>query len=418
MLKKKIFFIIGISLFISGGVHPLTLDESIQIALENNAEVLIKREEIKEAAAGIKEARSGLFPQLNANADYHNYLDCSYPAYKENSQINILLTQTLYAGGRLINTLRQSKLNLKAVKEKQRRTRREIIFEVKNAFYGALLAEKFVRINQETLSLAREQLRIAKERYRSGEVSNYDVLRAEVEIARLKPELVRAENRLQTAQNQFRFILGLDLETAVKLEGELVYLPEEVNPKDNLAAAFVMRSELREMEARKEMSELDVRIAKGGSKPTVSLIAGNYWDEKSVSSAGDEWNDYRMGIISVDIPLFDGLLARAKTRKALARLNAARISQKNLRQRVKLEVENASLNLEAARETAASQTKNVEKAERCLKIMQARYKEGKAAQLDIIDAQTALSEARVGYARSIYDYTLADARLNLAVGRE
>ncbi|MCK4325696.1 TolC family protein, partial [bacterium] len=247
-------------------IQMLTLNQSIEFALENNAEVLIKKEELKEAAAGIKEAKSGLLPQLTANADYYNYHDHPYLTYEENYQTNVSLTQVLYAGGQLINSLRQSKLNLEATGEKQNRTRQEIIFKVKEDFYRVLLAEEFVRINQETLSLAEEQLRIARERYHAGEVSNYDVLRAEVEVATVKPELVKAENYFEVAQNEFKFILGLDLATPVKLKGEFDYLPGEVNLDDAFATVFAMRPELKEMEANRKIGELGVEIAKGGSK--------------------------------------------------------------------------------------------------------------------------------------------------------
>ncbi|MEA2045905.1 MAG: TolC family protein [Euryarchaeota archaeon] len=430
MFKKGLLlFMASVFLFFSGfaslpgeeveeEVRLLTLDESIEIALENNAEVLIKKEEIKEAVAGIKEARSGLLPQLDANADYYNYHDHPYLTYEENYQTNVSLTQVLYAGGQLINSLRQSKLNLEATGEKQRRTRQEIIFKVEEVFYSVLLAEEFVRINQETLSLAEEQLRIARERYHAGEVSNYDVLRAEVEVATVKPELVKAENYLQVAQNEFKFILGLDLATLVKVKGDFAYLPKEVNLDDTFAAAFASRPELKEMEANRKMGELGVKIAKGGSKPTVSLIVGNYWDEKSAFSVREEWDDYGVGLISVDVPIFDGLGARAKTQGALAQLNAVKISEENLKERVKLEVENASLSLKAAQEVVASQAKNVEKASECLGIMQTRYKQGKATQLDLLDAQVALSRVKVSYAQSIYEHTIAKASLKLAVGKE
>ena len=399
-------------------IQMLTLNQSIEFALENNAEVLIKKEELKEAAAGIKEAKSGLLPQLTANADYYNYHDHPYLTYEENYQTNVALTQVLYAGGQLINSLRQSKLNLEATGEKQNRTRQEIIFKVKEDFYRVLLAEEFIRINQETLSLVEEQLRIARERYHAGEVSNYDVLRAEVEVATVKPELVKAENYFKVAQNEFKFILGLDLATPVKLKGEFDYLPEEVNLDDAFATAFAMRPELKEMEANRKIGEIGVKVAKGGSKPTVSLIVGNYWDEKSAFSVRDEWDDYLVGLISVDIPIFDGLEARAKTQGALAQLNAVKISQKNSKERVKLEVENAFLSLKAASEVVASQAKNVEKASECLGIMLVRYKEGKTTELDLLDAQVALSRAKVNHAQSIYDHILTRANLRLAMGEE
>ena len=429
MFKKGVFFLMtGAFLFcafssLSGeevekGARLLTLAESIEVALENNVEVLIKKEEIKGAAAGIKEAKSFMLPRLDANAGYYNYYDYPSLDYEENYQANVSLTQILYAGGRLINRFRQSELNLEVVGERQNRTRQEVIFKVKKSFYGVLLADEFVRINQETLSLAEEQLRIAGERYRAGEVSNYDVLRAEVETAKVKPDLVKAENSFKITQNQFKFTIGLDLDAPVKLKGEFAYLPAEINLDDAFAAAFAMRPELKEMEVSMEIGELGVEIAKGGSKPAVSLTVGNYWDEKSPFPARNEWDDYRIGVVSVNIPIFDGLEARAKTLEALARLNAVKISQKNLIEKIRLEVEDAFSSLKAALEVVASQIMNVDRAGKGLEIMLVRYKEGKAAQLDLLDAQVTLSRAKVTHAQSIYDYVIAEANLKLAMGED
>ena len=429
MFKNGIFFLVtGAFLFCSFSSIPgeevekdvrlLTLAESIEIALENNVDVLIKKEEVKGAAAGIKEARSVMLPQLDATAGYYNYHDYPYFAYEENYQADVSLTQILYAGGRLTNRFKQSELNLEVVGERQNKTRQEVIFKVKKGFYSVLLAEAFIRIGQESLSLAEEQLRIAGERYNAGEVSNYDVLRAEVEVARVKPDLVKAENYFQITQNQFKFTSGIDLDAPVKLKGEFAYLPAEINLDAAFAAAFAMRPELKEMDAGIEMGELGVEIAKGGSKPTVSLTVGNYWDEKSPYPLRDEWDDYCIGLVSVDIPIFDGLEARAKTQEAAAQLNAVKISQQNLRKKIRMEVENAFFSLKAAREVVASQIMNVDRAGKGLEIMMGRYKEGKTTELDLLDAQVSLSRAKVNHARSIYDYVIAEASLKLAMGEE
>ena len=394
----------------------LTLMESIEIALEKNPEILIQREKIKESEAGIKEAKSGLLPSVGANASYYNYRDHPYLPYDENYEADISIVQTLYSSRRLSNAFRQSKLNLKSQGEIQCRVRQTVIFNVKEAFYKVLLGKAFVNISREALSMAEEQLKAAKSRYSAGEVSDYDVLRSEVEVARIKPELVKSENYLEVVKNRFKFTLGMDLDSEAEIEGEFVYVPEKVDFEKALSTAFSTRPELKELEFRIEMGELGVRIARGLSKPDISLIIGNYWSKESFYSPGDEWDDYLAGVVSVSVPIFDGWRALAKTREAAVRLNILEISYKNLKEKVKLEVKNACLNLESARKVVASQVRNVDRAEEGLKIMQARYKEGKTKQLDLIDAEFSLSRARVDHAESIYEYIIAMAVLELAVG--
>ncbi len=428
--REKIIALILISFLCSSSfaeqrgekkIQRLTLKESIQIALKHNFDILIRGEELKEARGGIKDAYSEVWPQLSANASHYHYEDHPYITnyYDDNYETSVSIDQLLFSSGRVSNTIKRSRLNLRASEERTRKTRQEISYKVEEAFNSCLLAEEFVRIYEETLSLAEEHLRIARERYEAGKVSHSDVLRAEVEVAEIKPKLIEAQNQLDIAKNLFKFLLKLDLTSEVELQGELVYDPLEMDPFEAANKALTNRPELKELKAQEGMRETEITIAKSGNKPSISLNFTDYINkEASFAPTRDEWDDYWIASVKVSLPFFDGFDAKGKAEQARARLVKTKLMKEKIGEQIKLEVGNAYLNLKAAQEVVASQTKNVERAKECYEVMETRYSMGKRSQTDLLDTRVALSTAQVNYAQSIYNYTIAKARLKLVIGLE
>lgn len=402
-------------------IQRLNLRESIEIALKNNFDILIRKEELRETKGGIKDAYSEVWPQLSANATYYHYEDHPYITnyYDENYETSISASQLLFASGRVSNTIKRSKLNLNAAQERERQTRQNIVYQVKETFNSCLLAKEFIRIYEQSLSLAEEHLRIAQERYEAGKVSQSDVLRAEVEAAEIKPKLIEAQNQLDIAKNLFKFLLKLDLTSEAELEGELVHDPQEMDLFEATNLALTNRPELKELKAQEGMREAEITIAKSGNRPSISLNFTDYINKEALfATARDEWDDYWIASVKVNLPLFDGFDAQGKAEQAKARLVETKLMREKIGEQIKLEVENAYLKLKATCEVVTSQTKNVERAKESYEVMGMRYSMGKCSQTDLLDTRVALSTAQVNYAQSIYNHTIAKARLKLVVGLE
>jgi len=406
----------------AGGHSSLTgftLEEAIDYALEANYEYLAKEEELNIAKAQVTEAASSAWPHLNLRGIYTDYEDHPSITYGDNTDGLVSISQTLFSGGKIYNTIRQSKSNLKATEENKEALRQSVIFKVKKAFYQVLLNKEIVNIQKETLALAEANLKTTRIRYQAGEVSEYDVLRAEVEVANIKPDLIKAENNLNIAKNQFKLILGMDLSDNLELIGDFNYHPCHEEKEVLLKKALLNRPELKEMEAFKEAGKAAVKASRAGYFPSLSLNCTNYYSEHVLSSEPrDKYDDYWISYVSMDFPLFDGFLTKSKVKQSRAQLEGITIKEKELTETVKFDVENALFSLNAAQEVVESQSQNVARAEKAYKIMQIRYKHGKANQLDILDAQLALSTARLNYVQGLYEHIIAKAALAKATGEE
>ncbi len=395
------------------------LEEAIDYALEANYEYLAKEEELKIARAQITEATSEILPHLNLRGIYTDYQNHPTITYGDNIDGLISVSQTLFTGGRIYNTIKQSKSNLKATEENKEGLRQSVIFRVKEVFYLVLLNKEIVDIQKERLALAESNLKTTRARYQAGEVSEYDVLRTEVEVASIKPDLIKAENNLNLAKNRFKLTLGMDVSENLELIGDVKYVPYQGKKETVLEKALLNRPELKEINALKEGGRAAVKASRAGHFPTLSLNCTDYYSQHVVSSEPrDEYDDYLISYVSLDFPLFDGFLTTSRVKQSQAQLEALRIKEKELIENVKVEVENAFLSLNAAQEVVESQSKNVERAKKAYDIMQTRYQHGKASQLDILDAQFALSNAQLNYVQGIYAHIMAQAALVKAIGEE
>lgn len=401
------------------GVIILSEKEAIELALKNNHDVLAKEEEIKEASARLAQARSGIFPSISVSAYYARYEDHPFIPFEDNRGYSFSVDQLLFAGGRVAHTIDSARKDLKATRESQKELRNKIIYWTKQAFYGILLAEEFVRIRKETLELAEENLSVTKERYQKGEASHYDLLRSEVEVANIKPQLIKAENHLEVSYNFLKLLLGVDPAQQIKIEGEFNWTPEDFDLNKEIALALKTRPALKEIALQKEAAGAQVRAAFSGHLPQARLNFTNFANQKEASPVGrEEYDDYWVATISVSMPIFDGFLTRSKVKEAKAREERARLLKNKLTDNIKMEVENTVLDLEAARRIVEAQKENIARAKEAYGIIRQRHLLGEAMQLDLLDARVALSTARLNYAQSLYDFIVAGAKLDYVVGGE
>ncbi len=425
--RKIVYLVLRICLLLSGqicsagefqkAVSVLTEKEAIEIALKNNYDILSKKEDIKEAQARLQQAWSQVFPYISANANYTRYKDHPFIACEDNRGYSFSVSQLLFAGGRVAGNIDSAGKDLKAEKMSKVELENKIIYTTKHAFYNIILAKEFVRIRGETLELAKENLSITKERHGKGEASHYDLLRSEVEAANVKPLLIKAENFLKVSYNFLKVLLGIDPANRIEVRGEFNYTPEDIDLNREVIFALENRPALKEIALQGKAAQAQVKTAFSGYLPQVRLDFTDYANQEEAFSAGRErYDDYWIAGVIISMPLFDGFLTRSKVEEAKARERKVRIAKDKLTDNVKIEVENTVLDLKAAKSTVESQQENAARAKEAYQIVRQRYASGETTQLDLLDAQVALSTAQVNYTQSLYDFVTAKAKLDYVTG--
>jgi len=409
----------------------LTLEDSIQLALNQNPFFQAEKAKEEQAAAMVKEAFANFLPSINAQGSH--ILDkkvmsilmpslFGMPAQKikldftRDYQLALNMSVPLYAGGRIMSGYKQANLNLQATRESIRQSMQDTVFNVKKAFYGYLLSRKFVDVAQEAVDLAQKHLKNVKSLYEVGMASRFDLLRSEVQAANLQPQLIRARNGLSSAELGLKTLLGLDLKQPIEVKGELSYQAFEANMDANVAQALASRPELVQLSYQKQMASEMVKMARAAYIPTVAVGGQyNFWGN-NLKFGGDTWESYYTFSLVLNVPVFNGFVNSAKVGESKAMLKQLEYSQKGLTEMVKFEVNDSILSLQQAKESLLSQEKNVEQAQEAVRIAELNYKEGLATNLDVSGAHVALSQARTNHSQALFDYALALAQLEKAIG--
>jgi len=439
MIKKMTasILVLALSLLRPGALSSqerlaLTLDDCLKLALEQNPLYLAEKAKEEGAAAMVKQAASSLLPSLNGQATdildkkvFSVQLPSFSPGMPAQSfkldftrtyQLALNFQMPLYAGGRLVSGYKQAGYNLESTRESIRRTRQDVVYNVKKAFYGVLLARQFVDVSGEAVGLAEKHLKNVRAMFDVGMASKFDQLRAEVQAANLKPQLIRARNGLTAAELGLKTLLGLDLGRPVEVKGDLAYRDAAADADAATAEALLNRPELGQIKYQRMMADEMLKSAKAAYLPSLGVGGQyNFWSNK-LSFAGGNWESYYSINLVLSVPIFNGFVNAARVSATKAALKQFDYSQRGLADMVRLEVQQAVLSLRQARESLLSQGKNVEEAREAVRIAELNFAEGIATSLDVSSVQVALTQALTNYTQALYDCAMAAADLEKAVG--
>jgi len=410
----------------------LTLEGCLDLALSQNPSYLAVKEKEGGANAMVREAASRFFPSLNAQGS--DILDkkvfvLEFPSFipgqpaqrvafdfTKTYQMTLNFSLPLFTGGRLISGYKQARYNLLATKEVIRQSGQDTVFSVKKAFYGYLLAQKFVEVAGEGVALAEKHHQNVKNLYEVGMASKFDLLRSEVQVANLRPQLIKAKNSLSVAELGLKTLLGLDLGQPVEVKGEMTLRPFEGNIEKLLAQALQKRPEISQLNYQKQIAGEMLKMAWAENLPTLAVGgAYNYWSNH-LKFSKNNWESYYSVNLVLTLPIFNGFASDAKIAQSKSLLKELEFNQKGLSEAIKFEVNQALLNYKDSREALLSQEKNVEQAQEAVRIAELNYSEGLATNLDVSTAQVALSQARTNYSQALYDCVISLAQLEKALG--
>lgn len=408
--------------------RPLTIEAALAFAAGHNPALLRVREQVVEQQGVLVEVRAQQLPGVAVSADYSRVAESllegpggSPLADDQSWEAAVVVTQTVYAGGAVRSSIRASREQVEAARLTVVAALNDTLLGVRERFLAVLLSRETIRVREEALAVLEGELARAQQRLNVGAGSDFDLLRAEVAAANARPPLIRARNDYRTAQDVLRAALGApgasdSEQTDLDVQGDLVVAPWQPALADMIAAAREKRPELQAQERIVEAARSGVDVARAGHRPQVGLFAGYGIQKKSYVSDIDDTVDGWSAGVQASWAIFDGRATEGRVRQARSRTTQAELAAEELRLAVEVEVRGAHSSLLEAVELLASSQKVVEQARESLRIAQARLETGAATQLDVLTAQSALTEASSNLAGAEHGHAVAVARLRRAIG--
>jgi len=423
----------------AGGRRQISLAEALRIAMRQNRSLQAAGLEQQAAGSEVTVARAQMLPRLDAIEDYSNsnypplvFTDIlaqqdfsqsdfslhhlNFPAPYSNFQSQVVMSQSLFAGGRLLAALRAANDQAAIRTFQDARTREEVEYQVIGDYYSAVLAEETTGVVQRALEAAQGHRRVAQDRVNQGMALRSDLLRTQVLLGSLEQRAIEAREQIHIAWATLAHTLGAEDEEVAPLEPAEALAespPPDLARLDELAAeAPTHWPEYQIAHAQVDTARQQVTIAQAEYLPSMNLTATYENDSQYLTRAGNSYLVY----LNVKEHLFNGFASQAGLDAARARLRRAEVLERDLRGAIALEVETAFRNLAAARKNIEVARKDNEYAADALKILEDRYRAGLAANVDVLDAQAARSDADMQLARARVSVVIDEAALRLASG--
>lgn len=392
----------------------LSLDDSVALALKNNVAIKTAVEDQEKAQWGIKEAQAGTGPtvSLSASADRSQNTPDALPG--NSTSTGVRLNWPLYTGGRTEGQIDQAQLNADIARWGVDKAKSQVKLDATTAYYGVLQAQNLVKVNQETVDSLTQHLNNVNAQYAAGVVAKADVLRSEVELANAQQNLTKAQNSYDLSMADLNNVTGLSLDSQSTLKDELGHVPYVMSLEDSIASARNKRPEIAQSQAEMAIAKYGVKIAQSGNLPTFSVSAADGWSGESFSSQRNNWS---VGA-TVSWNVFDTGLTKAKIEQAKTDVDKAGETDRQTKDSIELEVRQAYLSMKEAEQRIDTSKVAVDKGREDLGIAQTKYSAGVGTNLDVIDAQLALTQAQTNYAQALYDYNVNKAKLEKATGMD
>src|ERR1017187_2463604 len=406
--------------------HPLSLQETLELAFKNNADILQARDEL-EANYGVSmQIRSVALPQLKASGDFTGYnasniqaLQVPLPAATHRWVASVRIEQSIYEGGRLRSTIKAASLTKQQAVARYQATVADKVFDVRTAYFDVLLAEVQQDEQQSAWNLVNQRHDEMKTRLGTGLVERYDLLHSEVLLASGHSRLLRGQTQLRLAKAKLVPLMGFSVPARLwdsmplKLSDPLESAPPySIELLDAIEQALQNRPEIEAQAKSVPLAHEHLTDARSGYKPSVKVLAGYGGFNDDLDRDIHGW----FGGAQVNWNIFDGLESQGKVREAQARLDAAETGLRDLKRSVELEVQNAYSNFIEAKELLATQGNVQTMTEEGARLANSRFHQGDLTRLEVLSAENDLTEARLTTSQTLRDYHVALAGLQRAIG--
>jgi outer membrane protein len=438
---------------VMGQGTTLSLDRAVDLAVERNRDLRDAELDLQSARSRVREAWGSVFPSLDLNASYTRNLtvpgsflpaiffdpdaspdDLVAVKFGSDNMWNMQLRaeQPLFQAAAFIGVGAAGRYEA-LQREVVRGRTYAVVTRVKVAYYDVLLAEEAVRLTENTVRRIRQTLDETRKMERAGLSSSYDVLRLEVELANVEPALRRARNAARAASRALAVELGIDDLDGVDIDGSLASLDVDslatartpADPAvwgDIVQRAFEQRSELRQLELMEALRHAEMRAEQSEYLPRLSLF-GTYSINAQQSGSPvffgetDAQRAYGRQIgIQLTLPLFSGMQRPSRVAQRRVAVEQVRTQRSLVEDQVENQVLTMLDQVQEAYQRAVAQQFGVRQARRGYEIASVQYREGISSALELTDAEVALRQSEFNYAEAIYDYLVAQARLDEATG--
>ena len=394
----------------------LNLQQCIEVALKQQPTIIAAMGTVNINQSRVGQAKSNYYPQINWSSSYNRINPTTGTLLKSGSSYdeylsNVNLSQTIYDFEKTSTQVKIQNLNLDSSQSDLDSVASQIVYSVKQAYFSLLQAKRNRDVAVETVQQFQQHLDQAKGFFEVGTKPKFDVTKAEVDLSNAKLNLIKGENAFRIARVNLNNAVGMPEAPDYTIVDDFGFQKYDITFDEALKRAYITRPDLQSIIALKEAAERTIDLQKKGYYPTLSGNA-NY------AVSGEEFpleKGWSVGA-TLNFPLFSGFSTKYQVEEAKAKLQVLKANEDALRQSIHLDVEQGYLNLQQASESITTTELTVRQATENHELANGRYTAGVGSPIEVTDALVSLANAKTAYIAALYDYKVAQASMEKAMG--
>jgi outer membrane protein TolC len=415
----------------------LTLEESLQIGLQNSRQLHATLMQVKLADAQAKEIGASRFASLNLGASYTRLSEIPpfaitfppfittpiliSPTVLDNYNLKLSLQQPLFTGFKLQSSYDAAKLNAAAANMDYTQAEQDLFLNIKNAYWNLFKVVQMQKVIEDEIQTVKAHLADVQNFYNQGLATQNDVLKIKVQLSQAELQKIDANNNIKLAMLNLNNVLSLPLDTKIKLADTVSVSETEIENRsldDLVTEAFKNRPELKAISLRIDASQKGITAAKGDWYPQL-FVAGEYDyakpNQRLIPAENKFYGTWNVSL-GLSYSLWNWGATSDKTEQAEANFEQAKDNSKLLKDVITLEVNQSYLNLLKSKQKILVSKETVKQEEENYRITDDRFKQGLTLNSELLDAEVALTEAKTDYVQSLVDYELSVAKMDRALG--
>jgi outer membrane protein TolC len=419
-------------LFAQDSIH-IDLKKAIDIALSESPTMHIADRDVQIKKVYKKEQIVSLFPDVSLASNYNRTLlkqTMSMDMGGQTMNIKVGRDNTYSVGANLSlpivapaiwSSLKLSAMDIDLAVESARSSKLELINQVKQAYFTLLLAKESYDVLLQSYANLEVSNQIVTNSYNQGLVSEFEKLRSDVTLQNQRPTLNTAANGVRLAAMRLKVLLGMDIAEPVIFDGKISdyeqsVLAASIPSTDEMTLAN--NSALRQLDLGIEELEQSKKIVRGSSLPMLALAGA--FQYSGMGDDGGTFTNYPYSYIalSLQIPIVGWASTHYKLKQSDLNIANMRDQRLNAERNLRLGVQSYIDNMQQALDELEADQQTLNQAQKAYEIAQKQYEVGMNTWLDLMSAELALTNTRLSFCQSIFNYLTAKANLDATLGVE
>lgn len=420
----------------------LTLKRCIEIGIENNLTLQQKQQDIHIAEIGQSENRHKLIPVIQGYANFvHNVeratsvtdgsnlskllgVDAPYMVGQGldfqttgGFQLSMpLYNQTLYTGIQIADKMKEiSEASYEKAKE-------DLTVEISKLYYLAQTTAKQIELIRSNIGRMESLKSITSAFYDNDMALKVDVQRVDINLENLRTQLTNAVAMYEQQLNLLRYTLDFAPDTPILLSTLKGYMDYD--------DSYLLRGlspdlyELQLLNMQSEVLQKQKKMINQGYLPTLSLVGATQWtaftdkfENYFHTHPTNKWYNHTYWGLQLNVPIFDGLAKRNKSRKVAAQYTLLQTTIADTEKKLQTQYQNSLNDWHNNIRNAERQRENYRLAESVYLVTSDQYKEGVASMSDLLQDEMRMTEAQNGYISALYKYMVSELSLLKLTGQ-